>query len=130
MGLYVIEAGYIAYFPDITAAPSDFEYKEQIAVDLFKKELPQPVLIPSEYDLGTYYKNQFDAALYEQIKYFTDNPNLFDQLTTDTTEFKILNYSEKAAAFDQSSQKKRIAPNAWLKLSSINLTYRGVPCFG
>ena len=38
--------------------------------------LPQPVLIPADYNLGTYYKNQFDAALYEQIRYFVDNPNL------------------------------------------------------
>ena len=126
MGLYVNQTGYNEYF-GVTEATEGFDYKEQIAVDLFKAILPQPVLIPSEYDLGTYYKAQFDASLYEQIKYFTNNPNLFENLTTDTTEFKILGYSEKRAAFNSKDQTQRVAPNAWLKLSSIGLTKSSVP---
>ena len=129
--MYIDQAGYNNYFgitPDTTVLP-EFDYKEQIAVDLFKSVLPQPVLPPSEYDLGAYYKAQFDAALYEQIKYFTDNPNLYN-VTTDTTEFKILGYSEKADAFDSKDQTKRVSPNAMLKLQSINLTYAGVNYLG
>lgn len=126
MGLYVNQAGYDAYFGTSTPVAS-FDYKEQISVDVFKAVLPQPVLIPSEYNIGTYYKNQFDAALYEQIKYFDENPNLFEKLTTDTTEFKILGYSEKQPEFNSSNQKKRIAPNAWVKLQSIQLTKASVP---
>ena len=126
MGLYVNAEGYVAYFPDVTSAPSDFDYKEQIAVDLFKGVLPQPVLLPADYNLGTYYKNQFDAALYEQIKYFVDNPNL-ENITTDTTEFKILGYSQKADKFNSAEQSKRVSPNAWLKLRSICLTKSSIP---
>ena len=126
--LYVNQAGYDAYFGTSVVVP-EFEYKEQIAVDLFKDVLPQPVLLPANYNLGTYYKAQFDAALYEQIKYFTDNPNLYN-VSTDTTEFKILGYSEKADAFNSKEQMKRVSPNAWLKLRSINLTYAGVNYIG
>ena len=127
--LYVNQAGYDAYFGTSTAVP-ELEYKEQIAVDLFKAVLPQPVLIPTEYNIGAYYKAQFDAALYEQIKYFTDNPNLYDKVTTDTTEFKILNYSEKQDPFNSRDQMKRVSPNAWLKLKSILLTKMSIPTIG
>ena len=128
MPLYVDTAAYIARFGG--SAPSDFEYKELITIELFKLEMPQPILIPSEYDLGTYYKAQFDAAVLEQIKYFTDNPNLFDQLTTDSGSFSILGYTENREEFDSRNQLKRVSPNAYMYLNSINLTnaamnYRG-----
>ena len=126
MGNYVLEADYKTYF-SVAAAPSEFDYKEAISIDLFKAVLPQPVLLPALVaSTGTYYKTQFDAAVMEQIKYFDDNPNLFENLSTDTTEFKILGYSEKNDAFDVANQKKRMSPNARLKLDSINLTYLGV----
>lgn len=131
MGEYVTSVDYIAYFPDVTVAPSDFDYKEAISIDLFKAVLPQPVLLPAVVvSTGTYYKQQFDAAVFEQIKYFDDNPNLFENLSTDTTEFKILGYSEKNDKFDVANQKKRMSPNATLKLDSIALTYAGVNYFG
>ena len=129
MPLYVTTTAYLARFGG--TAPADFDYKELISIELFKQEMPQPILIPSVFaDKGTYYKAQFEASLLEQIKYFTDNPNLFDQLTTDSGEFSILGYSEKRADFDSAKQKKRISPNARLYLSSINLTYAGVSYYG
>ena len=131
MGDYVNDADYVAYFPDETTAPSDLTYKEAISIDLFKAVLPQPVLLPAEViSTGAYYKIQFDAAVLEQIKYFGDNPNLFENLSTDTTEFEILGYSEKNDAFNVANQKKRMSPNAVLKLDSIGLTYVGVNYFG
>ena len=131
MGDYVNAVDYVTYFPSVSVAPSDFDYKEAISIDLFKAVLPQPVLLAAVVAVtGAYYKKQFDAAVFEQIKYFDDNPNLFENLSTDTTEFEILGYSEKNEAFDVANQKKRMSPNATLKLDSIGLTYRGVNYIG
>lgn len=130
MGLYVDATKYNTRFGASTA-PTDIDYKELISVELFKLEMPQPILIPSIFTAkGTYYKAQFEAGLLEQIKYFTDNPNLFDQLTTDSGEFSILGYTEKRKEFDSKEQGKRIAPNAYLYLNSINLTSMKVAYYG
>lgn len=125
---YITEQGYKDYF-GVTETPADIERKETLSVSLFNS-MSSFILTPTNFVnpdiINDFCKDKIEKAIYEQIKFFDDNSNVFKGNDNTISSFKIDDFSESYNGNKNIDSSNRISPNSYTLLNECGFFYGGV----
>ena len=122
--MYITSLDYDDYMGSV---PTNFDRLLDLTLIWLRSICPQP--LPTEAELDekpTEYQDWFKKALYEQIKFLSDNSDIADGVNNMNGGFRIGNYSENNSLGKNTDQILRLSPNTYNYLVSLGLLYQGI----